>query len=151
MKKALSLLLALVLCLSLCACDADSKKIPLTKDNLETYFKVTAYIEEAIGYYAEKDFNAVAKLEAVSGNFNYENVSVTFKITKTGKGDFNLDVPCEAEVTVTTNIVGEGFTSVPLWADEMAVGGHANSLSFLNGSKSTWEIVSISGYVVPVG
>lgn len=45
MKKALSLLLALVLCLSLCACGSKGETVEITLDNWQTYFEYRHDIE----------------------------------------------------------------------------------------------------------
>jgi len=45
MKKAVSLILALVMCLSLCACGTKTKTIEITDDNWQQYFEVQDLIE----------------------------------------------------------------------------------------------------------
>ena len=147
MKKALSLILALVLCLGLCAC-GNSNKIALTQDNIETYFDIEAYMTRIYGY--DEDFEVVAKLEGVSENYNYENVSVTFKICRTAMCGNAHEVPYEKEITVTTNIAGDGKTLEHFNESDICnVTNH--STDFTLEAKSTWEIVSISGYIVPAG
>ena len=45
MKKAISMLLALVLCLSLCACGTQTEAIKISEDNWQQYFEVQELIE----------------------------------------------------------------------------------------------------------
>ena len=99
MKKALSLILALVLCLGLCACAAEPKEtepagVELTLDNYTNYLNIdaswyrsiqdehqyTTQFHEVVGEYATKDFVRAmcAKVEVTgaSTNFNYNSIKI---------------------------------------------------------------------------
>lgn len=166
MKKALSLILALVLCLSLCACGGNnSNRIVLTKDNIETYFKLNAGLYDNGNYgmgNEPNEFHAWAKVEAVSTNFNYEDIKITFRVKRNARCcKFNLgpdipasqsvlydhEIPCDAEITITTNIAGNGEEKIPL---DYICQEHSQTPYFLRDSDISWEIVSVSGYVVPI-
>ena len=165
MKKALSLLLALVLCLSLCACEkSNSNHIVLTKDNIETYFNIRAGVSEIYGL--AEDYEVYASLEGVSDNFNYENISVTFKIRRNARcfkstpdsslppaqwTQWDHEIPYEAELTVTTNIAGEGQTAYKFMEKEITCSEHNQSAEFQRNTLSSWEIIAVSGYLVSVG
>jgi len=166
MKKAISLILALVLCLGLCACgENNTNRIVLTKDNIETYFELNASLYDSGNYgmgNEPNEFHAWAKAEAVSTNFNYEDIKITFRVTRNARCcKFNIgsdipasqmvvydhEIPCNAEITVTTNIAGNGEERIPL---DYTCQEHNQIPYFLRDSNSSWEIVSVSGYVVPV-
>lgn len=168
MKKALSLILALVLCLSLCACGGggsdDSGKIALTKENVETYFKLSAGIgDNNMNGLGDKpnELYAWANAEAVSTNFNYEEIKITFRVTRNARCcKFNIgpdipasqsvvydhEIPCEAEITVTTDIAGKGKEKMTL---DIICQEHNQIPYFLRDSAVSWEIVGVSGNIVP--
>ena len=100
MKKAISILLVLVLCLSMCACGGTSKEIKLTTENIEDYldFEFAMYsdgdYEKIIYHVWRPDKNSyyqtsqlgtravcLLKVAGVSQNYNYSDISVTIRIT----------------------------------------------------------------------
>ncbi len=109
MEKALSLILALILCLGLCACNSNQKpqEIELTKDNVKRYLDVRAIVYTDTTYeYLTKNFCKIddgawsktfysgfygkAATHAVHSDYKYKDVYVTVKIsgstTAVGKG-----------------------------------------------------------------
>ena len=169
MKKTLSLLLALVLCLSLCACGSEGKSngTELTLDNYSNYLTVDARLGDLgdgvyVGtanfgtgvsfsggrtYYLYKGFNCWVGVKGVSTNFNYNNVSVTVRFTgkyKTADREtYNWTVggDINKEVTVNCNIAGEGHISEALSTEGQYV------MSDMADVKC--EVVAISGTVTP--
>lgn len=101
MKKTISVLLVLVLCLSMCACSTGTKSdgIELTLENYEQYLYVSAnaYVQEeykgnmfVIGRSGAYDFitddygqniYGAVYVEGLSQNFNYSNIKVKVEIT----------------------------------------------------------------------
>jgi hypothetical protein len=168
MKKALSLLLALVLCLSLCACGSkeNSNGTELTLDNYSNYLTVSARLGDSgdvyVGtanmghgvkfsggwtYYLYKELFCAVDIKGVSTNFNYNNISVTVRFTgkyqTADKGTYNWTFggDIDKEVTVNCNIAGEGYVSEIVLTDKRYV------MSDMTDVK--WEVVAISGTVTP--
>ena len=105
MKKAISIMLVLVMCLSLCSCAGETKsnEIKLTLDNYDDYLDFSAYVygtqekETAKDYWlgayynsgklVENDFytgySGSLSAKVVAPNYNFHNVTV--KIRFTGK------------------------------------------------------------------
>ena len=66
MKKALSMILALVLCLPLCACGKKTETVEITIDNWEQYFTISyveTWQENAFGEYDDLKVDAVLALK----------------------------------------------------------------------------------------
>ena len=101
MKKTLSLILALVLCLSLCACGGDNG-VKLTLENYESYLKVIGYVTENrdgqishghpgiwMGKYSgayklyeslfQTQLRGTITVENLAPNYSYEGVEITVK------------------------------------------------------------------------
>ena len=123
-----------------------------------------AGVSEIYGF--AEDYEVFASLEGVSENFNYENISVTFKISRNARcfkvipssslppaqwTQWDHEIPYEAELTVTTNIAGTGKTTYKFMEKEIACSEHNQSAEFKDDLRSSWEITAISGYLVPTG
>lgn len=100
MKKALSLILALVLCLSLCACgETKSNEIELTLDNYADYLRIRVYVNggrdlpaDNVSFYdmngklcsaseVSSYFTIGCNVEGVSSNFTYSDIVIEVKAT----------------------------------------------------------------------
>lgn len=97
MKKALSLILALVLCLSLCACggteEAKTESVALTTANISQYLKVNATVEECnfdegemgSGFYLGAEGDAKILIETINNSgAKFDGVTLTCEITVSG-------------------------------------------------------------------
>ena len=167
MKKALSLFLALVLCLSLCACgtkeEQKSDEIVLTAENLETYIKVEQqYIQpvDTMSYMDASELTIGVEINGTSTNFNYNDVSVTYKVSDTWECygisvNEGLATPCGREqyaeftITVKADISGYGVARDTYPASEFACEDHNDAVNGL-GSDYSWEIISVTGTLTPV-
>ena len=89
MRRALSLILALVMCLGLCACGG--KKVELTTDNIKEYLSIEATVVNAdvdsssgsVGGFYYKNYSGVAtvKLEVVNqSGAKFANVSIVCEL-----------------------------------------------------------------------
>lgn len=170
MKKALSLILALVLCLSLCACDnsdANSDEVKLTLENYSKYLSIKAKvgnpdifdggvklmhdvpIEGGARSFVYTYFNITLGVEGVSTNFNYNDLSITVRFSGTYKTyddaarEWDSGNKLDAELTAKCNIAGEGSASTKFYPD----GGYV----LQEKANVGWEVVAISGTVTPAG
>ena len=157
------------MCLSLCACG--SKGITLTLDNYDDYISVAKYFHSptdgentlfvgnlgpyGIAYdggstlYLGKCFDAQVVVKGSSSNFIYEDVVVTVKAV----GDYktyslsdrtwdNGGNTFEEEFVIDCNVSGDGRLSKSISAKPYVHDKMANV---------KWEVVAISGRVVPAG
>jgi len=178
MKKALSLLLALVLCLSLCACgteeENESKGIVLTPENFDTYVRTEKRFTR--DNYA-KDVYLYLATTGASTNYDYNNVSVTYKVSQnwTCSGTimddsspasewetWSHDELLEFTITVKTDISGYGEASENYSIDVVRCselhkdgyssdGWESDNYKYPDMRDFTWEIVSVTGTLTPVG
>ncbi len=160
MKKALSLLLALVMCLSLAACGDNETE--LTLENYTNYLNISA-----IPLFTGKDWlmkpsgspnsitcNSKAEYQmtatGASSNYDYNNVVVTVKVTaiyNTFSGfEKTENVEVSKELTITCDIGGSGTGQVVIFEGrEQSYQIEKNSLDV------SWEVVSVSGTVARIG
>lgn len=179
MKKALSLILALVLCLSLCACGEDKKsnEIELTLDNYNQYLNidvdfvdgniiklgkwiivdeagydgVDAYIDEAM-----TSFGCYAEVEGVSQNFNYNDVKVTIEVSGKYKARNRNDLykvqsieSFSLTINSSTNIAGGSINNDKVYYTI------PNNMAVARGMTAPivvdyeFKVVSISGTLTP--
>ena len=171
MKRAISLILAIMMCLSLCACGGKSDNIKLTLDNYSTYLSVDAKMyngsifEDAVNvqavnngrgipykggsttFYVYEKLSTFLEVKGASTNFNYNDVSITVRFTGTYQTvDINT---CQwdngneinTELTVQCNIAGEGN----------AFGKFSGNGGYMYDERADvkWEVVAISGTVSP--
>lgn len=120
MKKLLSLILALAICLPLCACGEKSNEIELTLDNYKQYLDVSAQAQLRedyesdnsflIGYDTKNNCNCVTSkfgqnvygyiwVEGLSQNFNYNDIEI--KVEFTGKC-YHLDLNADEDNNTST-------------------------------------------------
>lgn len=155
MKKAVSLILALVMCLSLSACG--NKGVELTLENYSTYLNLD------IGSFAPADvemwnfpgapgcrekYLGFVNCKGASTNYDYNNIQITVRFFGTGDIFVNSEKESyefDETVTITCDISGKGSKSVDLFAGKCAT-------RMINGDSvnCTWEILSISGTVTRV-
>lgn len=97
MKKAVSFILAIILCLSMCACSAKSNEIELTLDNYDDYLKINIALnhpndvkpkcKKFIGangsIYTDGSFSSYlaldVRVEGVSSNFLYSDIVIVVR------------------------------------------------------------------------
>lgn len=163
MKKYIALILALVMCLSLCAC---GKKIELTADNASTYLDIYAGASKDhgnadvthfgdLGWLSNK-YRIQFNVKGVSSNFNYNDVGIKAKITITytryenlcyNRGFYDMEVYDTQSTTrlveVKTDIAGNAVIQL----DPLVLGEFYASD---NSVKVEVEIIEISGSVSPV-
>lgn len=177
MKRALSLFLALTLCLPLCfslsACG--DKNIKLTLDNYKDYFEISTYVVpgkdvpansfvfddmNGKGCYAEhlSTYLAVgASVNGVSDKFTYSDIVVTVRVT----GKFlmcTLDsnprkysvpaVDFTLKVNCDLNVSGKG-SGVSTEKYELPKNWVYPGMLFATTTEFTYEIVSVSGSITP--
>ena len=158
MKKALSLILALVMCLSLCACGGSSK-VTLDLNNYQQYISVSPTNSEitkgvTVGQYPNISRNTALRLsvvaEGVSTNFNYNDVIIKVRFYSSyGTTDLvsyskaadagtkqNFDIVLE----LSPNIAGSGDVVELI---------NAPSNKALVEIDCKYQIISISGTVTP--
>ena len=104
MKKAIAIMLVLVMCLSLCACTGETKsnEIKLTLDNYDDYFTITTryshandvdmvtgpngynvYSVDATKFAAKEassNFQITVSVEGVSTNYQYSDISLVINL-----------------------------------------------------------------------
>lgn len=106
MKRTISLILVLVMCLSLCACGGEgatkSNEIDLTLDNYTNYMKIRGSVGSAdfieidsiwFGRYSQSyklchtyfatSLSSWISTDDIASNYNYNNVKITIKFTGT--------------------------------------------------------------------
>lgn len=170
MKRALTLFLALLMVLSLCACGGDSGKIELTLDNYETYLKVNTYMLEEGTWLQLSYENGIAlpdgsvqvavypqagcelTINGASENFNYNDVKVVAHVT--GRWEYRKlfgvvppgGEPGNQEVDLTLeaigNITGQG-------RDRKTFKFPADCYSCRQLAGCNIEIVEVSGALTP--
>jgi hypothetical protein len=167
MKKPLSLILAFVLCLSMCACgtseEKESNEIKLTAENLGTYIRVEKqYIQpDTLSYLSATELTLGVEINGASSNYNYNNVSITYKVSDTWECtgivlNEGACIPCgrqqhtEFTITVKTDISGYGVARDTYPASAFACDEHKDVINGL-GSEYSWEIISVTGTLTPVG
>ena len=168
MKKALSLMLALVMCLSLCACGnsgGSSDEVTLTMENYSKYLSIDAAVftpsssdaavnlpnpakfGDVITSTVYKYFNLRLNVEGVSTNFNYHDVSVTvrffgkYQIYNRTAESYSIGNTLLAELTAECNIAGDGSSLTEFYPDHGFV--------FERQPNVDWEIVAVSGSITP--
>ena len=177
MKKALSLFLVLVLCISLCACgtkEEESNEIVLTPENFDTYVRTEKSFtrDNYANEYANKDVYLYLATTGASTNYDYNNVSVTYKVSQNWNCsgyimDPNLpatewetwshDELLEFTITVKTDISGYGEASEKYSIDVVRCselhkdGWESDNYMYPDMRDFTWEIVSVTGTLTPMG
>ena len=154
MKKALSLLLVLVMCLSLCACGTEKKsnEIELTPENFNKYVKVERHrvITDITSRGTVLKAYWVLDLNGASVNYDYNDVSVTYKVSTTWycKGHTRT---CEFNATASTDISGHCYAGEDLSHDFFRCSEHKDQ--YAPGDRLTWnwEVISVTGTLTPVG
>lgn len=159
MKKFVALLLAMVICLSLCACGGKSNEIELTLENYATYLNISyRYNSEGnakILNFGDGKLISCTSMEScnmtVSGaspNYDYNNVVITLKVSATYDTyegfDKTAGVTSTEEVTISCDIGGNGNQSFIIFDDPSCV---IDTQSI----KIDWEVVAISGIAVRIG
>ena len=175
MKKALSLLLALMLCLSLCACGEGSKDIELTLDNYKDYLEVRTYASHGddvdpkkVSFYdlngkrcgagrAGTYFTLGASVEGVSPNFMYSDIVIEVKATgkyvacKPGDAETSVVMTDTFVLSVDCDLNVSGTGSGESTEKYMIPGGLVvPTMMYAHTCEFTYEIVSISGTVTPI-
>lgn len=178
MKKKLSILLILAMVISLGGCNSGATK--LTLDNYAKFLDVEVWCPfeneyqvqsslmgqtQIIDYYTS--VCGTIKTKGLSQNFNYENITITVKITgetpciKRSRVANQLDIKRsdieyeEFEITVVltdTDITGEGIgeKEYDLPSDKMTKNFEERSYFFDAQKSYTYEIIEISGKVSPI-
>ena len=161
MKKVISMLLALVMCLSLCAC-GKSNDVELTLENYSTYLNVSSILlftgedwllkpaDSANSISCNSQAETKITVTGASTNYDYNNVVITFKVTATYNTfsgfEKTEDVVSTEELTVSCDIGGGGTGRVVVFK------GRDKSYQIEeNTAKIEWEVVSISGTVTRIG
>ena len=161
MKKLLLIFLALVMCVSLCACggkdtDNDSSdattstydgSIELTLENYKQYLDVSVecnlLAENMYEFETEQYKSFVFKLhvKGLSTNFNYQDIVVNARIKASAQSAGQYDAhKIEKDLEVRTNIAGNGEER-----QTHKVGKNLIRSSF----EYKYEIISVSGKIVP--
>ena len=172
MKKALSLILALVLCLSMCACgnneqnntndQSNSNETKLTVENSTTYLKIGAHAvftgkdwlmkpaSEPNSIQCNSKAECKVSVSAASTNYDYVNTVITVRVSgtyDTYRGfEKAEDVAFSKEVTITCDIGGSGSANVVIFE-----GVDKEYQVVENSVEWEWEVVSISGTAARVG
>lgn len=176
MKKALSLILALVMCLSLCACDGNAgsngnpDEIALTLENYSKYLSVEAKMYEpsifdgglnvqAVNngngipydggstFYVYKYFLTSLQVKGVSPNFNYNDVSITIRF----KGTYKTVDISTSEWDAGNEINSELTVDCNIAGEGSASGEFSGNGGYMLRKMADveWEVVAISGTVTP--
>lgn len=154
MKKAVSLILALVLCLGLCACTAEPKEtepagVELTLDNYDDYLEINVEDDYHQIEGNRRGLSFIADVTGVSSNYNYDNVTVKVRIHGSYQyvnlvgavhywtNEYNLTIE------IDTNIAGNGQKESTQCRAPSGCGiaGYADF---------QYEIIEVSGTVSPV-
>ena len=164
MKKIISLLLALVLCLGLCACSSSSNEIELTPDNASKYLNIYVSIVKDHSKEVEHDseigwlgncWDVQCVTKGASSNFNYNDIYIKAKITITytrykdaGYIYNHFDEYDTQTVTryveITPDIAGNGLVNLaPLDLGDYYATNENGKM------QKTVEIIEISGTVSP--
>ena len=160
MKKLIALLLALVMCLSLCACGGKSNEVELTSENYATYLNISSshshtgtatimMIDGGKSPVCYPEASGVIKVVGVSSNYDYNNLVIKVKATATydtytGSIDSKRTGTSTDEVTISCDIAGNGSESFTIFNDTSCkVDVYSINID--------WEVVSISGTAVRVG
>ena len=164
MKKAISLLLALVLCLSLCACSKEnaesskSNEVILTLDNYKTYLNLDIHSfapgdSDAYGFpgapHCRSEYTGAISCTGASTNYDYNNIEITVKFTGTAdvyENSKKIEYTIDKTETISCDIGGKGGSFV-----ELFVGKLATRMIDEDSVKCSWEVVSISGSVSRIG
>lgn len=166
MKRALSLILALVLCLPLCACN-NTGEIELTLENYSKYLTIKANVGEPSIFdgglrlmydvpveggtrsFVYEYFILNLDVKGVSTNFNYNDISITVRFSGTyqtytlANGKWNFGNKLDTELTTDCNIAGIGSISTEFYPEDGYV--------LKERADIEWEVVAISGTITPVG
>lgn len=140
------MLLSIILCFQLVACDEEDDRIALTKDNFEQYVTLSCKGYGDPDYYSRGYYSrlfASASTVGVSG-YEYENVFVTVKINFDDGKNF-----ADPEIDLHLNVGGSAYDSTsfmickkdPNYIIPTSVSGSTIS------AYTYYEIVSVSGYV----
>lgn len=171
MKKLISLILALVMCGSLCACGEKSNAIELTLDNYADYLyiweSVRSHDQVRAQFYDEnlQDVHCYDKadgyacIEGTSTNYDYCNVEVTllFVITYQTLDPNEMgwvghhwvkDHTFSKEITIKCNIGGNGESNRFVFFEaEQGEDGRMLSYIINESLEYTCEVVSVKGTV----
>lgn len=157
MKKAISLLLTLVLCLSLCAC-SKSNEVILTLENYKTYLNLDIHSfapgdSDAYSFpgapHCRSEYIGFVGCAGASTNYDYNDVKITVRFY--GNADIYVDsvktqYKFDETITVSCDIGGKGNSFVELFEGKLAT-----RMIDEDSVKCSWEVVSISGSVSRIG
>lgn len=157
MKKRILGLFLVIVVLATCSCNSnnevedfekeeDDNSIELTLDNYGDYLDIEYTCNEC----NSGDIRYTVDVTGASTNFNYNDVELTVKI----EGGYSLydnreqiiqrGVPHECELTVSTNIAGNGSaTNTVEYFDPVM------EQQYLEVGKTEFEVISVSGSVTP--
>lgn len=159
MKKLLALLMVVVLCVSLCACNNGTE---LTTDNYTTYLNINITTlftgeewlmkpsESSDTIFCNSKAECKVDVSAASDNYDFEDTVITVKVSGTydtlEDWDKTEDVAFCEEITITCNIGGNGSGNV------VAFEGIDTEYQIIEDSiEYEYEVISISGTAVRVG
>ena len=179
MKKAISILLVLVMCFGMCGCAGETKsnEIKLTLANYKDYLSLkywTGFEDEwehrsvmklTGGEYTKYFYSTIygyGKAEATTTNFNFNNVKIVLRVkgstiamTKLppwGLTGDEVTVPFDFQVTIETNIAGNGEGEMRFTLpNNLATDNRCGTGT--GRTPSAWctiEIIEIQGTVTPV-
>ena len=163
MKKAISIIVMLIICLNMCACAgiAKSNEIELTLDNYQQYLKfINCHCDKrtqtvSVGHYGNiaRPYALFGRfvVEGTSTNFNYNNVKITIQCSGSygtttlasvsGDADKGSYQTFNQTVVLTTDISGAG----KLFPDLVTAPGGKAIVEVVSECK----VVAISGTVTP--
>ena len=159
MKKTLSLIMALVMCLSLSACGGKSKE--LTVDNYSDYLNISVkplftgkdWLIKPTGSPNSISCNSQAEssidIKSASSNYDYENVVITIRVTATyntyEKFEKTPNVAFADEIALSCDIGGNGTGNLVVFKGiEKTYQIEENSLEY------NWEVVAVQGTAIRV-
>ena len=166
-KKALYFLMAITILLSFSSCKKKEERIELNLSNYETYIEVAPYSTDSfansqtVAFWSynstqkEKMYDSITfgvEIKGVSQNFNYYDVEIvgefsgetyTFPVLFIEGHDEVQTEECYASVTAKANIAGNGEGKSEFYSEKYQY----SKSDYFSGS---FNVVSVSGYVVPV-
>lgn len=172
MKKSIAIIMALAMCISLCACGGGKDNIKLTLDNYSTYLSVDARMyngslfEDAVNvqhlnnghgipynergsstFYVYEKLITSLEVKGVSTNFNYNDVSITVRFTGTYQ---TVDIDT-GEWDSGNEISTELTAKCNIAGEGSAFDKFSGNGGYMYDERADvkWEVVAISGTVSP--